>query len=371
MKNIQTGKKNASGMSNLESDYSDKQFGPLIEPYADQLDVCGYNYLDTRYEQDGKDYPNRIICGTESVPLDFARVWKNTMAFNYVIGDFVWTSQDYIGEAGIGQATYVTEEEAAKCNPIMGMPITYPWRTAASGNFDLCSHPTTALYLHQAAWGNKQTVIAVHNPANNGKVEKVSRYGWPECYHDWSFKGYEGQNVTVDVFSIGDQVELFVNKKSLGKKTAGEAVGFITKFDTVYQPGEIEAISYLKGQKLSSDLIKTVGEAVGLQFVSDKKELKADGQSLAFVDVYLVDNKGQPVVHQNLKATAVLEGEAGKLVAFGNGCPKTEENYTKGEFTSYRGYWQAVIRSENKLGSLTLKIKVDGLTDFSFQIEVK
>ncbi|MCI2069385.1 MAG: DUF4982 domain-containing protein [Bacilli bacterium] len=350
----------------LDNSYSMEIYGPLNEPFASQLDVCGYNYVDYRYEKDGKDYPTRIICGTESYPRDFYNIWKRVNEFAYVIGDFTWTSQDYIGEAGLGISAYLSEEEAKKLPPMRGIPVEYPWRTAFCGDFDLCSEKTLQLNYRKVVWGDKNTYIYVHNPANIGKVEVLATYGWPEEYHYWTFKGYEGKKIIVDVFSNGEEVELLINGISQGKVKPSRD---IARFEVTYLAGNVEAISYKNGKKISQDKIETIGTKRFIRLASNVSSLKSDGQSLAFIKAEIVDEKGRAVLLEDLKAQASFEGQ-GKLLAFGNGRPKTAENYTKMEFTSYLGYWQLIVRAGYEKGMAKVTIKAEGLEEESLTLPI-
>ena len=115
--------------------------------------------------------------------------------------------------------------------------------------------------------------------------------------------------------------------------------------------------------------METVGEKRLIRLTSNAVSLKADGQSLAFLKAEIIDEKGRKVLLEDLKAKAFIEGR-GKLMAFGNGRPKTEENYSKMEFTSYLGYWQLIVRAGYEKGEANVAIKADGLAEQSFTLSL-
>jgi beta-galactosidase len=359
-----------SSIQNLGNPFSDKIWGPRTEPFVAPLDVVGYNYLDQRYEADGKTYPNRIICGTESYPKNIDVIWDKVNRYPYVIGDFTWTSYDYIGEAGLGQAAYLTDEEMKTVNPIQGPPVSFPWRLAFCADFDLCGFERGQLHFRKIVWGSDETYLAAHNPANMDKNEALGRWGWPESYPEWTFDGFEGKKTKADIFSAAEEVELFLNGKSLGKKPTGKANRYKAQFELNYEPGTLKAISLNNGKEVSSTEIVTTGKAVGIRITTEKKRIQADGKSLCYAVVEIVDDEGRRVPFDDRKAKAEVSG-AGLLAAFGNGRPVTTENYTTGEFTSYLGRFLAVVRSGYEAGEAVLKVSIDGLGEAQTVIPVE
>jgi beta-galactosidase len=359
-----------ANIQNLGNPFSDKIWGPRTAPFASPLDVVGYNYLDGRYEEDGKTYPHRVICGEESYPRNIDIIWEKVKKFPYVIGDFTWTSFDYIGEAGLGQAAYLDDEGLKKCNPLQGAPVNFPWRLAYCGDFDLCGFDRPQLHLRKIVWGSDETYLTVSNPANNGKNEVLGRWGWTEAYPAWQYTGYEGQPVKAIVFSAADEVELILNGKSIGKKSAGKTNRFRAEFDLVYEPGTLIAVSLKAGVEVSRMELITPGAAAGLRLLPEKHTIKADGQSLCYVLVEIVDAQEHRIFFSDRKAHATVNG-AGRLAAFGTGRPVTAENYTLGEFTSFQGRWLTIIRSAYEPGNIKLVIEADGLKKSEITIQTK
>ena len=354
-------------LQNAYVPFGDKIWGSRTEPFVAPLDVVGYNYLDYRYKSDHELYPNRIIVGTESFPKDIAATWKRVEECPHVIGDFTWTSMDYIGEAGIGMTVYVPQTDPTSKLP----PAEFPWRSAHCGDLDLCGHGRAQLYLRRIVWGSDETYIFVHNPANYDKKEIMSQWGFPDGASEWTWRGYEGAPARVDVYSAGHEVELIINGSSCGRKPAGKENGFIASFDVKYEPGTIKAISYDSKRNVISEYeLVTAGEPVKLVIEAERSEAPADGQSLVYADVIVVDSEGRRVPFDDRLIKAEVTG-AGQLLAFGSARPITAENYTKGEFTSYLGRCQAIIRTGYEPGKLVLRVSADGLGEAVAEFIVK
>jgi len=322
--------------------------------------VVGYNYLNYHYETSHELFPDRVILCTESKPGQFEDYWSDVERLPYVIGDFLWTSMDYIGEAGIGKSIYCSEEEVPQMSRMLNY-AAYPWRLAQAGDFDLCGNVRAQGRYHQIIWGADDTYIFAKDPKNNGKIALIGRYGWAEGGNHWSWNCENGTVVSVDVYSRAEEVELLLNGKSLGKKPAGAECHFKAEFEVTYEAGTLTAISYQDGQEVSRDEVKTVGEPVGLKITMEKKQMSADGESLAYGIVEIVDAEGNwvPTVEDTLAKVSV-EGAA-SLAGFGTGRGQTEENYTKGEFTSFEGRWQVILRAGTEAGEAGVHVEAEGL----------
>lgn len=361
---------NNGSIQNLGNPYSMSIWAERTEAFAASLDVVGYNYMEYRYKEDGENYPSRIICGTESYPNNIDLIWDEVEKYPFVIGDFTWTSYDYIGEAGLGISLYTEPDDPIKIIPFAGPPVNYPWRLSYDADFDLCGIDRPQLHFRKVVWGSDETYITVHHPKNWDKKEHLGNWAWPESYHDWTFDGYEDKQLKVDVLSAADEVELILNGKSMGKAAAGKVNRFKAQFEVKYEPGNITAVSYTNNKEVSRDELVTVGKACDLKVNLETPELRADGQNLLFVTVEVVDKEGRHVPFAEFKAKAKVTG-AGTLAAFGTGRPVTDENYTTGEFTSFHGRWQAIIRSGYETGTAELCLSVDGISDIKVEIPVK
>ena len=333
------------------------------EGFANGLDIVGYNYMENKYEQDHVMFPERVILGSENYPVEIGMHWPMIEKTPWIIGDFTWTAWDYIGEAGIGKASFYEPGDPRIGNP-WGAGSPYPWRTANDADFDITGCVRPQGVYRRIVWGSQETAVFSYDPAVIGKVEQLSSWGFPGVWPCWNWQGQEGKPVDLAVFSSAEEVELLVNGKSLGRKKAGEAqihnMPLTFLFRGEYQPGCVEAVSYTAGKEVSRTVLKTTGKPVAIRLTAETEALKADGASLCYVHAELVDAQGNVVPDADVPVKAEVKGAA-ELLGFGSGNPVTEENYTRGCFTSYHGKVLAVLRAGYEKGDVCLTVSAEGL----------
>lgn len=340
-----------NGMVNLDCEFGQRVWDPYTAPFVKDWDIVGYNYLQYQYEPSHEAHPERVICCTESKPRELGSYWADVERLPYVIGDFEWTSMDYIGEAGIGNTFYVEPDQVQQTRQAM-FRAQYPARTAETGDFDICGFEKPQIGYRKCVWGSDETFLVSYDPANFGKTELLGRYGWGKCEHSWSWPADAGCPIKVEVYSRACQVEVIVNGNSLGKRPAGEKNDYRAVFETAYEPGEIVAVSYDEGgREISRDMARTTGLPAKV-VVSEDETLAAlrsagilprDQESLRYLVIQVVDEEGNLVPYAERKITARELG-LDNLLALGTGRATTEENYASGEITTYRGRALAVAR---------------------------
>lgn len=352
-------------LQNASTGSEDTSWEERTEAFVSALDVVGYNYMDDHYEMDGKMYPERVIVGTESYPQAMVPLWDLVEKLPYVIGDFTWTSYDYIGEAGIGKSIFVEEgDPRLKMGPfaLMSHSSEYPWRLANDADIDINGYVLPQGAMRQILWGSEKTFVYCTDPAHYGKTELVSAWGWADLSANWHWPDAGGKHIQVTVYSAADTVQLYLNGELVGTQKAGKVHEYKTVFDIVYAPGTLEAVSVdANGTEISREKLVTCGAPAKLRLTPEKTELAADGCSLSYVAVDVLDADDQLVTDAAVKLQADVCG-AGFLAGFGSANPKTDENYTTGTFTTYRGRVMAVIRSGYETGTITLKVEGEGLS---------
>jgi len=359
-------KKGEAAGQNETFSYIEQIYSERTEMISAALDVVGYNYMDERYEMDHETFPNRVFVCTESFPIRSVALWEQVRRLPYVIGDFEWTSADYIGEPGIGATFYVDPKEAED-QELLWKLRGYPWKTSFDSDWDICGFERAQLFLRRLVFGTtEETGIFVRPPKNYGKKEIMTRWSWPELYPSWTFPGDEGKPVEIDVYSAGDEVELFKDGLSLGTKKAEE---MIARFETVYGPGELRAVSRRNGEILSESIVKTAGEAVALRLTPERKEIPADGESLLFVTVEFVDKDGARVPGLKLPLEASASGDA-ELIRFGSGNPVSDESYVTGRYTSFDGRALAILRAGTEPGEAELTVKCEGFPEAVLRVTI-
>lgn len=339
-----------------------------------ELGIIDLHYDVQRYPSLCRERPNAIVLCSESFAKETALEWKIMREHPQIIGDFVWTAWDYIGEAGCGSVRYFSDEDIAKMGgmPERGtaftvFPIGYPFRLAHDGDFDLLGYDRPLSHYRRAVWGSKETYVCAFPPCNNGKFEDISRWTWTDVKASWTFPGYEGEPTRVEIYSGAEEVELILNGKSLGRKPAGDKANYRTIFEVPYEPGELTAVGYENGKELSRMTLETAGEAKSIVLKPETDAVPACPKNFIYVNMEFVDEKGRRVPYVEKSATAKVEGE-GTLAAFASSIAATEENYTTGSFTSRDGRLQAIIRSTGKPGVAKLTVSSEGFADATVEV---
>lgn len=342
------------------------RYEKVTEPFTNGLDIVGYNYYEKIYEKDHEMYPDRVILGSENFPKEIGMNWPMIERLPYVIGEFTWTAWDYLGEAGIGKAVYVDEDDPlVEKGPWALMPPAaspYPWRCANDADFDITGHMLPQGAYRSVVWGNKETYLYTKHPKNFGKVEIISMWGFPELLENWSYNEYENHPVELVVFSNADEVEIFVNGKSIGKKSVckeGTLPNSVC-FETRYEPGKAEAVSFKDGIEVSRTTLYTAKEAASIKLFPEKIQMTADGHDVIYVSIEILDQMGRWVPDAAKTLTATVEGPA-ILAGFGTGNPVTEEDYTDEMTVTYRGRAMAILRAGYETGEVTLSVEAQNM----------
>jgi len=327
--------------------------------FAVPLDVVGYNYLVHRYESDVRRFPGRIICGTETFPKETFDYWAGTERFSHVIGDFVWTSLDYLGEAGIGHAAPVENTHGLR---------SFPWHHANCGDIDICGTKRPQSYYRDCVWGvAKAPYIAVHDPAHHGKQMSVSPWGWPDVVSSWNWPGQEGKPCTVDIYSTDDEIVLLQDGQEIGRKPAGKAHRYLAAFELNYRPGRLEAVGLKNGIERSRTVLETAGNSAAIRLSADRTGLNGGVGDLAYITVEVVDAKGLRVPTATNRLFFAACG-AGTVLAVGNGDPASEEPFTGNTRKVWRGLATAVVRVTAEAGEILLTVSGEGLKPASVKL---
>jgi beta-galactosidase len=350
----------AANMLTIEEGFD--YWGELSRKFVEPLDVVGYNYLLKRYESDGDKFPGRIICGTETFPKEAYDYWEAVEKLPHVIGDFVWTSIDYLGEAGIGHVWYNGEK---------GFLGKYPWHQAYCGDIDICGFKRPQSYYRDCVWGvSKIPYIAVYKPENYGKTPDISAWGWADVVNSWTWPSFEGKPTIIEIYSTDSEIELFVNGKSMGRKPAGKANRYIASFEVVYEAGELLAVGYENGVEVSRAVLRTAGVPASIRLTPDRSKLKAAFGDLSYVTVELLDAEGN-VVHNGCSNINFTTHGAGSLLAVGNGNPLSEEMYVGTQRRVHEGRAMVVVRAKGETGEITLTAAAEGIPAASVTLQVE
>jgi beta-galactosidase len=337
------------------------------------LDLIGYNYHHYMYAGFPKLFPGKKFISTESVsalmtrgyydlvPSDSIRrwperwdkpftkgnpdltvssydnvsapwgstheeTWKVMKKYDFLSGQYIWTGFDYIGE-----------------------PTPYPWpaRSSYFGIIDLAGFPKDVYYMYQSEWTNKDVL---------------------HIFPHWNWK----QGDTVDVWAYynhADEVELFLNGQSLGiQKKQGDDLH--VKWRVPYADGVLKAVSRKAGKIVLSKEIRTAAKPAKIIVTADRSSIQADGKDLCFVTVKIVDKNGNLVPRADNKVVFTVTGN-GFVAGVDNGSPTSMESFKSSERKAFNGLCLAVIQSNGKKGTISLKATAEGLQSANLQVLVK
>lgn len=317
----------------------------ILEEFVSANDILGYNYLTGRHVLEHELDPNHTVLGTETFPSDIVRLWDVVKNNHHVIGDMTWTGWDYIGEAGCGVTYYDGRQ---------GFMSNWPISLSGMGDMDILGNRRPISFVREIVFGlRKEPFIAVEPVDHYGETPSQTTWPWKDERISWTWAGFEGKPAVVNVYSDGDEVELFLNGESLGRKPAGETNGFAARFETVYQPGELKAVCYRGGTAAEFDTLRTAGETVHLHVEADRQELQADGADLGYVMISLRDEDGVVNPQLQREVTVTVEG-AGVLQGMGSADVETGNHYFNNTWETFGGYVLAVVRAGNEPGEITV-----------------
>ncbi len=311
-------------------------------PILDALDIAGYNYASGRYPLEGAAHPDRIVFGSETFPQEIGENWNMVKKYPYLIGDFMWTAMDYLGEAGIGAWSY-TDDAITFNKP-------YPWITGGAGVIDLIGNPDGEALYAKTVWSDTCTISMAVTPANHPGVDVIkSSWRGTNAIPSWSWKNCEGNPVSVEVYTNAYSVKLFVDHHLIGEAITDNCKA---AFDLFYQPGELTAVGFDEsGNALCDCSLTSAKQKLRVRIQPEKKNVATD--EVVYFPIAICDDND--IVESNADDTLHISVEGGQLLGFGSANPRTEESYLTCDTQTYYGRCLAVVRkTENQL-----KISVD------------
>jgi beta-galactosidase len=272
----------------LATSACDQSFVSSRNGFMDALDLAGYNYIDRiygdkTYAPERERFPRRLCLGTETT--NQVRNWLGVRDNDFVIGEFVWTGIDYLGESGL-----------------------FPRRGSAAGYLDLAGGEKPEYFRRAAYWRNdpvlQLSVLTGQKPDRPSRPEaSLIKWNWPA-----------GAQLTVRAVTNCDEAELFLNGASLGRHSVSHDV-YATDWTVPYFPGSISAVAYRAGHKVASQEIRTVGTAAKLRIVPLRSPIVSD---VSLYEITIVDAEGQTVTDAVSPVTVRVEGDA-RLIGLDTG----------------------------------------------------
>ena len=331
------------------------------EPFSAALDVPGYNYRLQDFRSDHIRHPDRVMYMSESTGSEAFAYWSLVEDLDYVIGDFVWTGMDYLGESAVGWAA------------LYDPTIDFPWTLPYCGDLDLCGFRRPASYYRDVMWGDEGVYAFVQTPDPNATfgIPYKSLWGWPDVQMSWTWPGHEGKGVNVEVYAGCERVRLLVNGKDYGVKTVGRETEYKAVWnDVIYEPGTLQAIGYDGAGETAQWTLRTAGKPAAVRLWADRQVIAADGQDLSYVTVEIVDSQGVRIPDAKLPITLDVQG-AGELIGFGSGNPRTAESFQARQRNAFEGRCLAIIKASKQPGTITVKADGPGLKTGAVTVDVR
>ena len=322
---------------------------------ANGLDILGLNYASSRYDEDAAKYPDRMMVGSETMVADLPYNWERVKKHPQVVGDFVWSAWDYLGEACIGDWTY---------HSYKGLPLL-----AGQGMIDITGKPLASMYFMQIVWGLRKKPFIGVRPVNHAK-EAPSTGAWQftNAIDSWSWQGFEGTKATVEVYADAAAVRLKLNDSEVGTKPVKK---YKALFKVAYKSGTLmaEALDE-QGKVISSHSLTTAGPETVLTVKPDKNVLRANDQDLCYLPIEFTDKAGNLKSYVEQRVEIDVSGAA-TLAGFGSALCKTDEVFDKNYHDSYRGRALAVLRAGNTPGKAVITVNSTGVEPVTVEVEVK
>ena len=328
----------------------------IFDPLMAEHDVCGYNYQLHNAASDHKRVPSRVILHTESYPKDAFYCWNMGQSHPYVIGDFVWTALDYIGESGIGRYYYPGETDGEHWQANL-----FPWHGAYCGDIDLTGWRKPISHYRSMLYNNTEKLyMAVREPnPENGKIKLTSWAVWP-TWESWTWPQHKGKAIDVEVYSKHPKVRLYLNNKLVGEKPTTINEKFKATFTLPYAKGELKAVALDNGKEVESTTLKTANNATDIKLTADRSTILADGQDLSYITVEVTDSHGTIDPNAENRFQFNLLGD-GVIIGVDNANLKDTDLYVSNSRKAWHGRALVVVKSTKTAGNITLKVSANGL----------
>jgi hypothetical protein len=303
--------------------------------YPDNLDIVGYNYQEYRYEEDHKAYPNRIIYGSENgMQLN---AWNAVDSNQYISAQYLWTGIDYLGEAG-----------------------RWPERSNRAGLLDLAGFRKPEYYFRQSLWSEKPMIYI--GTSTVPKTENRGIWSHRQAVPHWNWK--QGDTVRVSCFTNYPEAELFLNGKSLGRKSMSAFKNRIIHWDMLYEPGVLIVKGYNEKHSKAvntdvTDTLQTSGAAYAIKAWEEKTSINGKS-TISHLVMQIVDENGIPVYDAENEVTVQIK-EGAQLLGLESGSSNSHEDYKSNKRKAYRGKLLAYVQVSEQTKGVKVNLTSPGL----------
>jgi beta-galactosidase len=295
--------------------------------YPDNLDVVGYNYQEYRYPEDHKQYPKRIIYGSENgKSLD---AWLAVDTNRFISAQFIWTGFDFMGEAR-----------------------RWPSRSSGAGLLDLAGFPKTDFYIRQTWWTDQPVIYMTTSKFSRQSANRQP--GIPS----WNWQS--GDTILVRTYTNLKEAELFLNGRSMGKQGRPDTGRKEIVWQIPYEAGELAVRGLTNDNVTTSHQLKTTSAVTTIGAGSDKSGFRPGKKEVAHVEINLKDKDGNTVYLADNEVTINIDGPA-RLLGIESGDLNSHEDYKANKRKAYRGRLLAYVQSTGKAGDITITLTSPGL----------
>ena len=283
---------------------------------------------------------------------------------NYIIGDFVWTAMDYLGESSIGRWYYSGDIPGEHWEHDF-----FPWHGAYCGDIDLIGWRKPISHYRSMLYNNTEKLyMAVREPAPEPLEIKETLWSvWP-TWESWTWPGFEGKDIQVEVYSKYPKVRLYLNNKLIGEQATTVEQQFKATFSVPYSPGLLKAVGVENDKEMESTILQTSGDAAKIKLTADRKEILANGQDLSFVTIEITDKDGIIQPNASNRLHFKIEG-AGTIAGVDNADIKDSDPYVGNTRKAWKGRALVVIKSNRNAGDIKLTVTSPGLTEAEINIK--
>jgi beta-galactosidase len=300
------------------------------------LDAVGYNYQESRYADDHKKFPKRIIFGSEN--RQQYNAWTAVRDNDYVAGQFLWTGIDYLGEAG-----------------------EWPNRASGAGLLDLCGFKKPLAWFRQSLWSRQPMVYLCVAGGNRGPGRRgfgaIEHWNWPA-----------NATVTVLAYANCPEVTLTLNDKLIGTKRLSEATNGVLRWTIPYEPGVLKAVGRANGSEVCEYTLQTAGPASRIELMPDTTRLHTDGKDICHLEFQVVDAQGVRVPDAEPEVTFEVSGPAA-LLGIENGDLNSPEPYQGPTRKAYHGRGLAILQSTTAADKVRITATAPDLEPATVELE--
>jgi len=343
----------------------DKEWA-MFDPLFAAQDIGGYNYQLFRAPSDHQRVPSRVIVQSESYPKEVFTNWDLIRQNNYIIGDFVWTAMDYLGESGIGRNIYPGEPDKEFYETDL-----YPWHGSDCGDIDVTGYRKAISHYRNILNNNTEKLyMAVREPKPDTGVIKESLWSVYPSRESWSWPGREGRDMQVVIYSKHPKLRLYLNDSLVGERSCTAADEYKVSFTVPYSAGTLKAIGSGPDNTTDSAVLRTAAGPRTIQLIADRKTLWADGQDLSYIQIAITDPHGivDPNAGQRLHVT--VDGPA-LLAGIANSDMKDLDSYAGNSRKARQGRALVVLRSTHQPGKITLRVSATGLSTATIILDAR